>query len=91
MCAEIFGFVTEENIRRIMNLYDDGKPLCCAEGRRKLRGFMGRHWADCISDFAYETLGCNGDWRPGGTHFANGRRKLNKFLETMVLFSEESP
>jgi hypothetical protein len=61
----------------IMDLYMDGKPLCCREGVKNLRRVLGSsYWVEKINDDAYEMLGCSSGWKPGGHLFEDGKAKL---------------
>jgi len=51
---------SEETKRRILALYQEGKPLCCKDGRKNLRDTgLSPGWVERLNEPAYDALGCS--------------------------------
>jgi len=74
--------ITEETKTKLINLYKSGKPLCCTQGRANLTdaGLAG-YWVEYLNDWAYDSLGCQGYYFPGGSGYESGLRSLRNRLQ----------
>ena len=76
------AFPLPESVKNeIRTAYRSGEPLCCKRGRLTLEATAADHcWVDFINKEAYERLGCDESWKPGGRYFEEGKEKLERIL-----------
>jgi len=73
--------LSKRDRQRVRKLYLEGKGLCCDSGLQLLKEIIDDCWAEYINNRAYEVLGCDSCWKPGGRYFEDGRKKLEEILE----------
>ena len=73
--------LSPQTIKDIMDIYGNGMSLCCATGRENLKAYnLDECWAEYINCWAYELMGCSGEYRPQGPYHEIGKEQLMKIL-----------